>query len=263
MDPLFDQARSAPSETLTRRLSRAAVPYLEGALANPALTPGHIALVLRNPSATAAIIQKIGRDPDWRKAYDVRAAIVLHPRTPRALAMNLVSFLWWRDLVRVVDHPLLPPPLRRMAERLISAHLQEMALGQRISLARLASRGVIGGLRRDESPMVIRALLQNPRFIEEDAVAIARHAATSPAILRVVSEEARWSYRPAVRKAIARNPATPSPVALRLIQRLGRNDLRELARSPRVPGLVRVAAQRLLEKGRAATADGSSDRDDR
>jgi len=261
MDSLFDQARSAPPEALSRRLGRATLPYLEGALANTGLTPAHVVLLLRNPSSTAAIIQKIGRDPEWRKVYDVRAAIVLNPRTPRALAMNLVSFLWWRDLVRVVDHAVLAPSLRRMAERLIGIRLQEMALGQRISLARMASRGVINSLRRDDSPMVIRALLQNPRFVEEDAVAIARHAATPAAILRAVSEEPRWSYRPAVRKAIARNPATPAAVALRLLHQLGRNDLRELTRSPRVPGLVKVAAQRLLEKGRSVTAERSSSPD--
>lgn len=259
MDSLFDQARNATPEVLSQKLARASLPYLEGALSNPGLTPAHVVLLLKNPGATAAIIQKLGRDPEYRKVYDVRAAMVMHPRTARAQAMNLLSFLWWRDLVHVIEHAVLSPSLRRMAERLVCVRLQEMALGQRISLARLASRGVIGSLRRDPSPMVIRALQQNPRFIEEDAVAIARQAATTPAILRVVSEEARWSSRPAVRKAIARNPATPPAIALRLIQQLGRNDLRELTRSPRVPGLVKVAAQRLLEKGRPIAADGPSD----
>jgi len=161
--------------------------------------------------------------------------------------MNLVSHLWWRDLARVTDRAGLAPPLRRTAERLLGTRLQELALGEKISLARIASRGVVAALRRDGDPLVIRALLQNPRLIEGDVLAIASGTATPPYTLRTLAEDERWVARPAVRKALARNPETPRAVALRLIQGLSTTHLREVTRAPHVPVLVKIAAQRLIE----------------
>jgi hypothetical protein len=243
----FEAGRRASAGDLTSRLPRAPLAYLHGALANAALVPDHLLLILKNPGIVASLIAQICGNRGWIASYDVKAAIVLHSRTPRSSAMNLVSFLWWRDLARVTDRAGLAPPLRRAAERLLATRLQEMALGEKISLARIASRGVVAALRRDGDPMVIRALLQNPRLIEDDVLSIASATATTPSTLRTLAEEERWVARPSVRKAIARNPQTPRVVALRLIRGLSTTHLRDLARAPRVPVLVKVAAQRLIE----------------
>jgi hypothetical protein len=243
----FEAGRAAPAGDLSSRLTNAPLAYLKGALANNVLAPDHLLLILKNPAVVAPLIAQICGNRGWIASYDVKAAIVLHPRTPRASAMNLVSFLWWRDLARVADRAKLAPPLRRTAERLLASRLQEMALGEKISLARIAGRGVLSALRRDGDPMVVRALLQNPRLVEDDVLAIASGTATAPSTLRTLAEGERWVARPAVRKAIARNPGTPRAVALRLLQGLSTMHLRELARAPRVPVLVKVAAQRLIE----------------
>lgn len=243
----FDLGRTASAGDLLSRLPNAPLAYLQGALVNAALGPNHLLLILKNPGVAAPLITQICGNRGWLAAYEVKAAIVLHRKTPRASAMNLVSFLWWRDLARVTDHAGLAPPLRRAAEHLLAARLQEMALGEKIALARIASRGVIYALRRDGDPMVIRALLKNPRLVEEDVLAIAAGTATRPSVLRALAEEERWIARPSVRKSIARNPETPRAVALRLIRDLSTAHLRDLARAPRVPVLVKIAARRLVE----------------
>ncbi|MGH9750727.1 MAG: hypothetical protein ACRD5D_03125 [Candidatus Polarisedimenticolia bacterium] len=247
MDARPEDAPSAPADELTRRMPSAPPAYLEAALGNPALTPAHLALGLRNPQVRAAWIQRVARDPRWLKAYEVKAAMVLHPATPRTLAMNLVGFLWWRDLVRVSEQPLLAPPLRRAAERLLGTRLPEMALGEKVTLARLAGRGIIAALRREGTPLVVRALLQNPRLIEEDVLAITASQRSAGEVLRAIAEEPRWSTRPPVQKAIARHPETPKAVALRMVQSLGTAALKELLRTPKVPRLVKAAAERIIE----------------
>ena len=244
----FDSGRTAPPERLKARLPTAPPEFLEGALVNPGLTPKDLTLCLRNPGVAGSFIQRVAKNRDWIKSYEVKAAIVLHPRTPRAVAMNLVAYLWWRDLVRVSDRTALSPPLRRAAERLLTTRMQELALGERIALARIASRGVIGALRRDASPLVVRALLQNPRLMEEDVLAIAVAPGTPGEVLRAVAGEKRWSSRPPVQKAIARHPETPRAVALRFVHVLSTAALRELLVTPKVHPLVKVAVERLLEK---------------
>jgi hypothetical protein len=250
MENPFEMGRTAAADDLVRALPGAPPGYLEGALANPALVPQHLLLLLKNTAVTAALILKVTKHTDWMKAYEVKAAIVLHLRTPRAIAMNLLTHLWWRDLQRVTDKAALAPPLRRTAERLLAIRLQELALGEKIALARLAGRGLINALRLEANPMVIRALLQNPRLVEGDALAIATSPRTPAVVLRVLSEDDRFASRPPVLKALARHPLTPPAVALRIVQRLSTRDLKELMHAPKVPSLVKVAAQRLIEARR-------------
>jgi len=247
MNSPFESGRSAPANALAVELGGASLSYLEGALDNPALVPELLLVALKNRAVTASFIQRIARNRSWLKEYDVKSAIVQHPKTPRALAMNLVQFLWWRDLARIAEHAVLSPPLRRTAEKLLAIRLQEMALGERIALARIASRGLIAVLRRQEHPMVIGALLHNPRLMEEDALTIASATGTPGSVLQALAVDARFSARPAVLKAIVQNRDTPPATALRIVRSLSTRSLKELTRAPHVPQLVKVASLRLIE----------------
>jgi hypothetical protein len=248
MDAMFDAGRTASARTLAMELDRAPLPYVDGALANPILDVGLVLLILqKNRGITASQIARIGRNRAWLKPYEVKAAIVLHPRTPRPLAMGLVQFLWWRDLARAADQASLAPALRRAAETLLGIRIKGLALGEQVALARIATRGVIGVLRRAHDPMVIRALLQNPRLVEEDALVIASGKGTPPAVLQALAEDGRLAKRPSLQKALVQNPMTPPAAALHLLQGLATQALRELTNAPQVPTLVKVAALRIVE----------------
>jgi hypothetical protein len=260
MDRSFEEGRAASSDALLERLPSASPRYLDGAIANPSFGPEHLLPALANPALPGGMIQRICTNRSWIKPYEVKSAIVLHPKTPRAVAMNLVSFLWWRDLVRVSERSILAPPLRRAAEKILTVRLQELAVGEKITLARIATRGIINALRSERQALVIRALLQNPRLLEEDALAIAAASKTPGEVLRALADDGRWSSRPSLRKAIARHPETPAAVALHLVRGLSDRDLKGIINGARVPGLVKVAARRLIEtrrrEGRRAESDG-------
>jgi len=117
---------------------------------------------------------------------------------------------------------------------------------------------VINVLRKQEHPMLIRALLQNPRLLEEDALAIASASGTPPGVLQTLAEDGRFSTRPVVQKALVQNHGTPAATALRILPGLGAQTLKELARAPHVPTLVKVAAQRILEAREHPRGDPSS-----
>jgi len=68
---------------LIATLDTAPLPFLEGALVNPALLAKHVLLLLRNPSITPDLIARLARSPVWMKPYDVKAALVSHPKAPR------------------------------------------------------------------------------------------------------------------------------------------------------------------------------------
>jgi hypothetical protein len=256
MDDRFEEGRTSAAEALIAALPSAPTSYLAGALQNPALGPAESLALLRNPLVTAEMVARLTDLRRSMDAYEVRVAVALHQATPRHLAQHLLGHLRWRDLARSADLQRLAPPLRRAAERLLAIRIRGLALGERIALARLATRGVLHVLRHDENPIVIRALLLNPKVVEEDVLTIAAAKTTPGPILQALALDGRFAARPAVQRAIVLHASTPPVTALRIVRRLPVRTLEDLSANPRAPALVRVAAERLLDERRLALTRG-------
>ena len=244
-DPL---ATSSAEPELHLRLSEAGSEELLALLRAHAgeLTAPAVRHALRNPYCTAEVIEAVAGEARLLSFYEVRRDLALHPRTPEMLAARLVPTLWWRDLVALALDTRLRPALRRTAEIHLNARLPEMAVGEKVSLARRASPGILSQLRHDPSPRVIAALLDNPRLTEGLLAPVLHGASTSPAILELIANDRRWGVRYPLRLALVRNPATPLKVSWRLLEALRKADLRPVAADPRIPEPVRRRARVLL-----------------
>jgi hypothetical protein len=153
----------------------------------------------------------------------------------------------WRELDQAASAASLPPVERRRAERLLLARLSRLTVGERTALARRASRGIVVALAATSEPRVLLALLANPRLVEADVVGIAASPTTSPDVLSRVADDPRWGARPAVARALAVNPRSPVPTALRAVARLSREERSRLAGDGSVPQIVRVGASRSID----------------
>ncbi len=240
--------RTDTSRRLADSLASADAAYLEGALGNPALNQDLVVLLLRNRRATAEVLRQVHEGRRFRSSPQVQAALVCHPRTPRALAMNLVPYLNWRDLAQVGNHALAPAPVRRSALRYLGQRFDEMALGEQTHLARTAGRAVLSEIIRRGSAAVIGALLQNPHLTEDDLVSLCSHHNTPPEILERVARDPRWIRRYRVRQALVHHDGAPLAVILGLLTGLLSTELEELAQRPDRPPLVRLTAQRILRR---------------
>ena len=239
--------RDATLEALRRRLSSASPEYLYGAVENPALTRRELLLLLRNRQAQPDLLRRVADDRDWMRNQEVRRAVALHPRTPLVVARNLVPHLYWKELAEVALSPQVNPVVRRQAEVRLIAQVEELAEGQRVALARRASRAVIGTLIGTGSRRELQGLLGNPRMIEADAVRIASRDSISPDALALLAGHERWGCRRPVRLALLANPRTPVPAALRLLRGFSVQDLRRLMRNESIPRIVRISAERLTK----------------
>ena len=172
---------------------------------------------LERPDLPADLLEEILGNRTARKFHAVRRALAGHPRTPRHEALSLVSTLYWRDLARSSADVQVHPEVRRAADRDLLRRLPEMALAERVDLARCAGRGTILSLRLDLDPRVVSAVLDNRFTTEPDVVQAAARRETPPAVLEVIALHPRWSLRPGVRSALLRNPALPVAVALSLL----------------------------------------------
>ncbi len=124
-------------------------------------------------------------------------------------------------------------------------HLQ-LPLGLRRQAARGQDRQLLDRLVRDRNHRVIALLLDNPRIVERDVVTIAAGRPTTAAILRTVAEHRKWSSRYRIRKTLACNPYTPTPIAMNLLKTLMVQDLRFIKSTGVLKDTLLAEAERLL-----------------
>jgi len=202
--------------------------------------------LLRRANLSTETLQEILGDRAARKHHAVRMALAAHPRTPRTDALALVATLFWRDLAHLSANSRVHPVIRRAADQDLLRRIQEMAMSEKVDLARNVGRGTLLALRLDPDPRVLASVLENRFTIEADVIQAAIQASAAPESLTLIAEHPRWGARSAVRSAILRNPNTPVSLGLALLTRASLEDLRGLRESPRAPTLLKACAQRVL-----------------
>src|SRR5215475_14122949 len=186
---------------------------------------GQYLKVLNRPDLPAEVLEELLADRTARKFHTVRRALAGHPRTPRREALSLVTTLYWRDLALLSADARVHPEVRRAADRDLARRLPEMALAERVDVAKSAGRGTLLLLRFDLDSRVFQAVLDNRLATETDLIQVAARAETPPASLESLAAHPRWGARPGIRSALLRNPRLPVPVALSLISRATAADL--------------------------------------
>jgi len=228
----------------------------------PRLRPEDLCELLVHPSVNYRHILKVLERPDlppdfmtgviksrWIGTLRLQTAVVNHPRTPVGDAMNLVNFLMWRELTRVSTNFQLAPEVRHHAEAVLWKRVPQMAAGEKISLARIAAGQVLKKLRFEKDPRVVKALLENPRLVEDDVLYLINQPRTPAPVLESIARDPRWGTRRDVRVALLRCSQTPLAVALGFVSSLTMQESTQLLRDPKVPLAVRKAIERRM-KGR-------------
>jgi hypothetical protein len=207
---------------------------------------GECLKLLRRADLPLDTLQEVLADRGARKFHAVRRALAAHPRTPRGEALALVGTLFWRDLAGLSADARVYPSIRRAADQDLIRRLPEMAIAERVDLARTVGRGTLLFLRLDPDPRVLSSLLDNRFTTEPDVVQAALQAPATPEGLECIAEHPRWGSRPAVRGALLRHRNLSESVALSLLTRATLDDLRWVRDSPHSSLLLRACAERVL-----------------
>ena len=67
-------------------------------LKNPRISEGEVVTVAKNRSSSDELIRIILLNRDWVKLYDMKKALIVHPRTPLQTAMRYMTFLSEKDI---------------------------------------------------------------------------------------------------------------------------------------------------------------------
>ncbi len=220
------------------------------------LAAGDARRVLRNPFATAEVIEALAAVRRLLAGYDLRSAIARHRRTPESLALRFISGLFWRDLLEISVDVRISPAVRRVAEKYLIRRLVRMTTGEKMAIARRATPEVLAHMRTDPNLQVIKALLDNPRLTEPTLLPVVASETTLPRVLDLVARAPRWGTRYEIRVALSRNSRSPFSAIFEILPTLRRQDLLVVAQREDHSSIVRQRARDLLEDRPKGSAGG-------
>lgn len=67
-------------------------------LKNPRITEGEVLMVAKSRASSEELIRMILLNREWVKTYDIKKALIEHPRTPLQNSMRFMSFLTEKDI---------------------------------------------------------------------------------------------------------------------------------------------------------------------
>jgi hypothetical protein len=92
-------------------------------LINQRLREDDLLLIASSPQATHDQLTMLAYDKKWSYRYAIRKALVLNPKSPRAVAASQLRYLSKRDLVAIHGNPHTSVYLRRCIERITRPEL--------------------------------------------------------------------------------------------------------------------------------------------
>lgn len=153
-------------------------------------------------------------------------------------------------VARLLGNP--PPRKKRHSEYdfVEGQVLDHITLGEKRGLAKASKRDTLDRLIYDPDPHVIRSLLNNPRITERDVLKMASKRPTSGEVLTEIFSNKKWSERYSIKKALVKNPFTPTRLSLGLVNFMLVQDLKEISKDGTIHPSIRKAAEDILKKGR-------------
>lgn len=112
----------------------------------------------------------------------------------------------------------------------IRLQLARMSMEEKINLALSGGREARMALAQDPNKAIPHYLLRNARISLDEIAFIARLANMNPDVLKKIAENPQYVQSPQVVRNLVFNPKTPIDVAVRLLDRLAKNDLIQLSK---------------------------------
>lgn len=243
--------------SVTSRVADLSSPELLALVRGGSLDDLEVLEVLRSPFCTAQIAELVASDREHLGTQSVRELLAGFPGLSNARAMNLLSSLPWTSLLAVAQAPRTPPLVRRQAERKLILQVHSMALGEKVAMARRAHRALFPALVREGDPMILSALLDNPRLVENDIVVLVNTREPPPELLGEIVRHHRWGLCFGVRRAVVECPTSPLPLALSVLVQLPPVEHQRIAAKERLPERLRDAAAALLRRRERGEGPGA------
>jgi hypothetical protein len=121
------------------------------------------------------------------------------------------------------------------------------AMARKIQIALHGDKNQRAALLREPNKLIHGYVVRNAQIQLDEVVTIARMTTVAVEVLTFIASRREWAERPEVALALVRNPRTPVPLAIRLLDRVLPSDLRQLAKQTRVrEPILRAARKKVI-----------------
>jgi hypothetical protein len=249
--------------------------HCEALALNPATDDRTVAFLATLPHSR--VVDIISQNQERMLRYEgIVDALGANPLTGRAVIERILSFLGIDEREAAEDEDealdeseaeaalaeMLGDGMREIARLLASesevddealegslyAVVQQMSVMQKIKLARLGGKEARALLVKDRNRIVSSSVLASPKLTETEVVGFAQSRSIGEELLRIISSNREWTKNYQVKIALASNPKTPPPQAIKFLNYLQDKDLRMLMKSKDVPSNISSHARRILTK---------------
>ena len=132
----------------------------------------------------------------------------------------------------------------------VSQKIQKMTFTQRLKAASKGTREMRAILVRDTNKMIAAAVMSSPKLTEQEVESIARMAAVSEDVLRMIAHNRAWLKSYKIVLGLVKNPKTPVAISMNLLQRVNAKDINQLAIDRNIPEPLRLAARKKAVENR-------------
>jgi hypothetical protein len=129
----------------------------------------------------------------------------------------------------------------------LEQRIRKMSVAEKIKFAGLGNKEARTILLRDSSRMVVTAVMNSPKLTEEEVIGVAKSKQSNDEAIRMITRNKEWMKIYAIKLGLVTNPKTPTGIAMRLIPLLNKKDVKDIAKSKNVPGIISNTAKKALQ----------------
>lgn len=179
--------------------------------------------------------------------YRVLLHLVQHPKFPQSISLGIISKLFTVDLVRVIKNVKTNPFIRKKAENEFRQRYRRLALGEKVSLLKIAPNALLLDLSDENQPQLIETILNSPNCSEDVVLRfINRHGDHTH--LYTALDNSPWHLNQAVAAAVVHDPEAPIKIILKIIPYLGLAKLQEMFGDDSTHQIVRERIRDYLQQ---------------
>ena len=138
------------------------------------------------------------------------------------------------------------PGQGRIKVESMTAMVARLQVSDKIKLALIGNKEARTLLIKESNKIVVKNVLENPRVTDEEVISYAGNKNLSGEVARIIANKKKFLKVYKVRCALVRNPKTPVPNVMKIMPALPEHELKALARSTAVTGVVKITARRIL-----------------
>lgn len=124
--------------------------------------------------------------------------------------------------------------------------LETMSLAEKRHAAMHGHKDVRMLIVRDHNKSLHPFVLKNPAISLDEIEQIAKLTGVNPECLHTIASNRDWTRSASVVRNLVRNPKTPVPDALKLVEKLPMDEIRAIVKSASVKGPIQAAARKRL-----------------